>query len=115
MEPALIPTPLLRSTDIPWPSATGLGEDAELGGDFYDIVESPDGTVTVLIGDVAGHGVDAAALAWLRLRGVTLALAGLPRTRCSCTSTSSCAEVEALAVRHGRSARGPRRPCDRPA
>jgi serine phosphatase RsbU (regulator of sigma subunit) len=33
-----------------------------LGGDFFDAVERPDGTLTVLIGDVSGHGADAAAL-----------------------------------------------------
>jgi CheY-like chemotaxis protein len=38
-------------------------EDALLGGDFYDAVQTPDGTVHVMIGDVAGHGPDEAALA----------------------------------------------------
>ena len=30
--------------------------------DFYDVVETPDGRVFVLLGDVAGHGPDEAAL-----------------------------------------------------
>jgi serine phosphatase RsbU (regulator of sigma subunit)/anti-sigma regulatory factor (Ser/Thr protein kinase)/fluoride ion exporter CrcB/FEX len=35
--------------------------DAEVGGDWYDIVPLPDGRIGVSIGDVAGHGVAAAA------------------------------------------------------
>jgi serine phosphatase RsbU (regulator of sigma subunit) len=37
------------------------GAHALAGGDFYDVVDLGDGLTTVLIGDVAGHGVDAAA------------------------------------------------------
>ena len=44
MERALIPTPLLRSSDISVAVRYRAGrEGAELGGDFYDTVESPDG------------------------------------------------------------------------
>jgi hypothetical protein len=34
----------------------------QVGGDWYDVVELPDGRVGVSIGDVAGHGVQAAAV-----------------------------------------------------
>jgi anti-sigma regulatory factor (Ser/Thr protein kinase)/putative methionine-R-sulfoxide reductase with GAF domain len=34
----------------------------EVGGDWYDLVELPRGQVGVVIGDVVGHGLDAAAL-----------------------------------------------------
>jgi serine phosphatase RsbU (regulator of sigma subunit) len=83
MERALIPTPLIRSSDVSVAVRYRAGrEDAELGGDFYDTVESADGTVTVLIGDVAGHGPDAAALgARLRSAWRALTLAGLPQDR----------------------------------
>src|SRR6266542_2760315 len=37
-------------------------ERALLGADFYDALELPDGTVATLIGDVAGHGPDGAAV-----------------------------------------------------
>jgi integral membrane sensor domain MASE1 len=37
-------------------------ERALLGADFYDAIELPDGTVATLIGDVAGHGPDEAAV-----------------------------------------------------
>jgi serine phosphatase RsbU (regulator of sigma subunit) len=35
--------------------------NALLGGDFYDVVQTPDRTVHIVIGDVAGHGPDEAA------------------------------------------------------
>ncbi|WP_233308820.1 PP2C family protein-serine/threonine phosphatase [Pseudonocardia terrae] len=50
-----------------------------LGGDFYDAVETPDGCVHLLIGDVSGHGPDEAALGVsLRIAWRTLVLAGMP-------------------------------------
>jgi serine phosphatase RsbU (regulator of sigma subunit) len=52
--------------------------DALLGGDFYDIVQTPDRTVHVMIGDVAGHGPDEAALGVaLRIGWRALTFAGL--------------------------------------
>jgi len=39
------------------------GEEALIGGDWYDAFELPDGTVAVSIGDVTGHGVEAAVTA----------------------------------------------------
>ena len=48
-----------------------------LGGDFYDVVERDDGAVFALIGDVAGHGPDEAALGvCLRIAWRTLVLSG---------------------------------------
>ena len=38
------------------------GQALEIGGDFYDATPLPDGRVVVTIGDVAGHGVLAAAV-----------------------------------------------------
>jgi serine phosphatase RsbU (regulator of sigma subunit) len=35
-------------------------ETARVGGDFYDVFEAKDGQIAVLIGDVAGHGIQAA-------------------------------------------------------
>jgi len=32
-----------------------------VGGDWYDVFELPDGKVGLVIGDVAGHGVEAAS------------------------------------------------------
>ena len=36
-----------------------------MGGDFYDVFETGDGRWAVVIGDVCGKGVDAAALTGL--------------------------------------------------
>jgi PAS domain S-box-containing protein len=48
-----------------------------LGGDFYDVAEHADGTVSAVIGDVTGHGPEAAAIgATLRAGWRTLALTG---------------------------------------
>lgn len=38
---------------------------ARVGGDFYDVFEVKDGTIALLIGDVAGHGIEAARSATL--------------------------------------------------
>ncbi len=40
-------------------------EAARVGGDFYDVFEVKEGSVAVLIGDVAGHGIEAARTATL--------------------------------------------------
>lgn len=50
---------------------------SRVGGDWYITADMPDGTVLIAIGDVAGHGL-AAAAGMARLRG---ALAGLAITR----------------------------------
>jgi len=52
---------------------------SRVGGDWYITAEMPDGTVLVAIGDVGGHGLEAAA-GMARLRG---ALAGLAITGAS--------------------------------
>ena len=53
-------------------------ENALLCGDFYDVVQTPDRVVHVLIGDVAGHGPDEAALgAALRIAWRALTFAGI--------------------------------------
>ena len=48
-----------------------------LGGDFYDLVQTRDGAVHLMIGDVSGHGADEAALGvCLRVAWRTLTLGG---------------------------------------
>ncbi len=64
MERGLLPSPLLLEhpgVDIVTEYRPSR-ENALLGGDFYDFVQTPDRTVHVMIGDVAGHGPDEAAL-----------------------------------------------------
>jgi GAF domain-containing protein/anti-sigma regulatory factor (Ser/Thr protein kinase) len=59
----------LLPTDLPQPngltfSARYLPAAARrmVGGDWYDVLELPDGRVGVAIGDVVGHGIEAATL-----------------------------------------------------
>jgi PAS domain S-box-containing protein len=40
----------------------GMGADVDVGGDWYDVFPLEDGRIGVAIGDVAGHGLRAAAL-----------------------------------------------------
>jgi len=50
------------------------GHEAQVGGDWYDAFLQPDGATMIAIGDVVGHGSDAAA-AMGQLRGLLRALA----------------------------------------
>ncbi len=55
------------------------GRDALVGGDFYDALDRPDGTVRAVIGDVCGHGPDEAAIGVaLRIAWRALVLSGAP-------------------------------------
>ncbi len=79
LERALLPTPSVRDTGLQVGVGYRAGRDGLLGGDFYDVVERPDGTVLVMVGDVCGHGPDEAALgATLRTAWRTLVLADVP-------------------------------------
>jgi hypothetical protein len=52
-----------------------------LAGDFYGVVAGPGGEVALMVGDVSGHGPDAAAVAThLRAGWRALAVAGVPPT-----------------------------------
>jgi serine phosphatase RsbU (regulator of sigma subunit) len=80
LERGLLPTPLLRTDAVEYRSYYQPGRDhAVLGGDFFDVVETRDGLVRAVIGDVMGHGPDEAALGvHLRVAWRTLVLAGTP-------------------------------------
>ncbi|MFG2429197.1 PP2C family protein-serine/threonine phosphatase [Streptomyces sp. NPDC048590] len=79
LERGLLPTPLLEGSDLAFAAHYRPGRSrALLGGDFYDTVRTPDGTVHAMIGDVCGHGPDEAALGVeLRIAWRALTLAGL--------------------------------------
>ena len=69
----LVPRPILADTPVAVVTRYRPGgPEALLGGDFFDVIECPDGTVRLLIGDVCGHGPDEAAI------GVALASRGGP-------------------------------------
>ena len=78
LERGLLPSPVL---DDPRLSVSTRyrpgGQQRLLGGDFYDVVQTPDGWVHALIGDVCGRGPAEAALGvCLRVAWRALVLAG---------------------------------------
>ncbi|MBW4721267.1 PP2C family protein-serine/threonine phosphatase [Saccharothrix obliqua] len=78
LERGLLPSPILSRGE-------GLGLEFRyrpggsrmlLGGDFFDVVRTPDGTLQAIVGDVCGHGPDEAALGvFLRIAWRALVLA----------------------------------------
>ena len=78
LERGLLPAPLVTDPSLLLTAHYRPGRRrALLGGDFYDAVQEPDGTVHAVIGDVSGHGPDAAALGvCLRIAWRTLVLGG---------------------------------------
>ena len=80
LERGLLPSPLLADARL----TVGTryrpgGGQMLLGGDFFDLVEGPDGWVHVVVGDVCGRGPEEAALGvCLRVAWRTMVLAGRP-------------------------------------
>lgn len=78
LERGLLPQPLTQDPRVRVVTRYRSGREGVLGGDFYDAVETADGRVHVLVGDVSGHGPDEAALGVaLRIAWRTLVLAGV--------------------------------------
>ena len=80
LERGLLPSPLLADSRLSvWARCLPGGKHMLLGGDFYDVVETSDGWVHALIGDVCGRGPAEAALGvCLRVAWRTMVLAGRP-------------------------------------
>jgi len=80
LERGLLPTPRIANPGVTCSTYYRPGRDhAVLGGDFFDVIETPDGRIRAVIGDVMGHGPDEAALGvHLRVAWRTLLLAGVP-------------------------------------
>ncbi|MEV1009396.1 SpoIIE family protein phosphatase [Streptomyces sp. NPDC049881] len=78
LEHSLLPTPLLEAPSVGVLSRYVPGrERALLSGDFLDVVQTGDGLIHAVIGDVSGHGPDQAALGvCLRITWRALTLAG---------------------------------------
>jgi serine phosphatase RsbU (regulator of sigma subunit) len=78
LERGLVPHPIVKDPSL-WIASSYLPgrRRALLGGDFYDAVETVDGCLHVIVGDVSGHGPDEAALgAGLRIAWRALTLSG---------------------------------------
>nr|WP_055589662.1 SpoIIE family protein phosphatase [Peterkaempfera griseoplana] len=78
LERGLLPKPLLSGSSLTATTRYLPGRERTLlGGDFLDAVETDDGFVHAVIGDVSGHGPDEAALGVsLRITWRALTLAG---------------------------------------
>jgi serine phosphatase RsbU (regulator of sigma subunit) len=74
----LLPVPQLQDTTLSHYTRYRPGRQrALLGGDFHDTIQTADGSVHLMIGDVSGHGPDEASLGVrLRMAWRALVLAG---------------------------------------
>jgi serine phosphatase RsbU (regulator of sigma subunit) len=81
LERGLAPRPLLGEDSVWIATCYHAGRDrALLGGDFFDVAETPEGHVRVVVGDVCGHGPDEAAIGvCLRAAWRALAICGVQR------------------------------------
>ncbi|MBB5933889.1 PP2C family protein-serine/threonine phosphatase [Streptomyces zagrosensis] len=78
LERGLLPQPILDTSTVKVTSRYLPGAAMTLlGGDFLDVVEGDDGLLHAVVGDVSGHGPDAAALGvCLRIAWRSLILGG---------------------------------------
>jgi serine phosphatase RsbU (regulator of sigma subunit) len=78
LERALLVDPAVIRPDVTWDARYIAARSGVVSGDFFDGLELADGTLRLVIGDVAGHGTDEAALGVsLRAGWRSLVLAGL--------------------------------------
>jgi serine phosphatase RsbU (regulator of sigma subunit) len=79
LERGLAPRPLIDDGTVRIASRYHSGRNrALLGGDFFDVAETPEGRLRIVIGDVCGHGPDEAAIGvCLRAAWRALAVAGV--------------------------------------
>jgi serine phosphatase RsbU (regulator of sigma subunit) len=79
LEQSLLPRPELSTSELRVEYHYVAGEEKmRIGGDFLGAVETPGGELAFVIGDVSGHGPDAAALgATLRASWRAMAMAGV--------------------------------------
>jgi serine phosphatase RsbU (regulator of sigma subunit)/anti-sigma regulatory factor (Ser/Thr protein kinase) len=75
LQDSLLPTklPTIPGVDL-WACYIAGADGLEIGGDWYDVVALDDGSVCLAVGDVCGHGLEAAA-AMGQLRSAWRALA----------------------------------------
>ncbi len=63
LQRAMLPAQLPQLPDISFSASySAASESQRVGGDFYDAFELPDGRVALTIGDVTGHGLEAAVI-----------------------------------------------------
>jgi serine phosphatase RsbU (regulator of sigma subunit) len=82
LERGLLPTPIVSDPHLRVTTRYSPGgQRLLLGGDFYDVVQTGDGAVHAVVGDVCGHGPDEAALGVsMRVAWRTMVLSTRPST-----------------------------------
>ncbi len=82
LERGLLPTPVVSDQELRVTTRYSPGgQRLLLGGDFYDVVQTADGAVHAVVGDVCGHGPDEAALGVsMRVAWRTMVLSARPST-----------------------------------
>jgi serine phosphatase RsbU (regulator of sigma subunit) len=82
LERGLLPSPIVSDPDLRVATRYSPGgQRLLLGGDFFDVVQTADGVVHAVVGDVCGHGPDEAALGvTMRVAWRTLVLGAHPST-----------------------------------
>lgn len=89
-------------TNSALPEVTGLeltgrylpASDHEVGGDWFDVIALPDGRTGLVIGDVMGHGIHAAAvMGQLRTAVRTLARHDIPPAQILCSLDAAVADL----------------------
>lgn len=78
LQRALLPAGVVRQSHLELAARYEAGSDVlEVGGDWYDSFLLPDGRLGLAVGDVVGHGLDAAAaMGRLRVALATIAIDG---------------------------------------
>jgi anti-sigma regulatory factor (Ser/Thr protein kinase) len=88
LQRAMLPSRLVEADGITFDAAyRPASHDAEVGGDWYDVFEIGNGTIGISIGDVTGHGLEA-AVTMSEIRGAIRAAAA--------TQTSPAALLNAV-------------------
>ena len=63
LQRAMLPQALPQRSDVSFSASySAASESQRVGGDFYDAFTLPDGRVALTIGDVTGHGLEAAVI-----------------------------------------------------
>ncbi len=95
LEKGLAPRPLVEDATLWVASCYRAGRSsALLGGDFFDLVQTDDGSLHALVGDVCGRGPDEAAIG-VSLRAAWRALALAQRARARAGDASAGARARA--------------------
>jgi len=62
-------------------SAVAMLPAREVGGDYYDIIETRSGDRWIAVGDVAGHGVDSGLIMMMAQSSIMTVIKGMPHAR----------------------------------